>query len=192
MKPKLDAVGLLRAEHRQIKRLFTNFKSHCVRGAPGKERRAIAAQICDAVTLHSQIEEGLFYPLVRSATSEDALMDEALVEHTVANDLIIQISVMHPMEMLYDAKIIVLGDIVNHHFEEEESDMFPAAFSAGIDLVELASRMSQRRKEIIEALVRSRSSLKVLAATRHRGADDLGATVEVPRVGGKHTALNAT
>ncbi len=182
MNSRPDAVGLLRADHRQIKRLFANFKAHCIRNASGREKRAVAVQICDALTLHAQIEEGLFYPLVRSATSEHALMDEAIVEHTVANDLIIQISVMHPTEPLYDAKIIVLGEIVNHHFEEEESDTFPAALSAGVDLVELATRMSQRRKEIVEALVRGRSNGKVLAAARHRGSDDLSVTVEVPRI----------
>ena len=177
-----DAIGLLRADHRQIKRLFANFKSHCLRNASCKEKRAVAAQICDALTVHTQIEEGLFYPLVRSATSEDALMDEALVEHTVANDLTVQISFMHPMEPLYDAKVIVLGEIVNHHFEEEESDMFPAAISAGIDLVELAIRMSQRRKGIVDALVRGRANGKVLAAALHRASEELGITVEVPRV----------
>lgn len=94
---------------------------------------------------------------------------------------------MHPIEMLFDAKF---DDMVNLHFEEE-SDMSPAAFSAGIDLVELASRMSQRRKEIVESLIRSSPSRKVLATARHPGADDRGMSVEIPRVDGTYTYCNA-
>jgi hypothetical protein len=181
-----DALGLLKADHRQIKKLFANFKSHCIRNASGKERRAVALQICDALNLHAQVEEELFYPQVRAAISEGALMDEALVEHTVADDLIVQISIMHPLEPLYDARVIVLGEIVNHHIEEEESDMFPAALSAGLDLEELATQMTRRRKEIVEALVRERSSGRfsrnVRGATLRRASDEVCATVEVPRI----------
>jgi hypothetical protein len=136
---KLDAVGLVKAEHRQIKKLFVNFRAQRIRGASGRQKRAVATQICDALVLHARIEEGLFYPEVRSAIAEDALMNEAQVEHMVADDMIVQILVMHPMEPLYDAKVIVLGEIVNRHCEEEESDRFPAAMSAPLDLEQLAT-----------------------------------------------------
>ena len=181
---KLDAVGLLKAEHRQIEKLFMNFEAHCVREASGRQKRAVAMQICDALTLHAQIEEGLFYPEVRSAISDDGLMNEAQVEHTVAHDLIIQISIMHPMEPLYDAKVIVLGKIVSHHFEEEESDMFPAALSAALDLEELAARMARRRKSIVEELARVRSNGRFSyragrAALRPEADEQACATVEI-------------
>jgi hemerythrin-like domain-containing protein len=108
---------------------------------------AIVQKICNALKMHTTIEEEIFYPAVRQAIHEDDLMDEALVEHAGAKDLIAQLQSMEADDDLYDAKVTVLGEQINHHVEEEEGEMFPKAKRAKVDLTELGAEMAARRAE---------------------------------------------
>ncbi len=91
---------------------------------------------------------------VDGAAAEDAeaLVDEAEVEHASAKDLIAQIQEMDPDDDLYDAKVKVLGEQIEHHVKEEEKLMFPKAKKAGLDLVALADEMLGRKEEISATL----------------------------------------
>ena len=82
-------------------------------------------KICNELTVHAQIEEEIFYPAVRKAIDDGDLMDEALVEHAGAKELISQLEAMDPEDELYDAKVTVLGEQIDHHVKEEEGEMFP-------------------------------------------------------------------
>jgi hemerythrin-like domain-containing protein len=75
--------------------------------------------------VHAQIEEEIFYPAVRAQIDQPDLMDEALVEHAGAKELIAQLETMDSGDDLYDAKVTVLGEHIDHHVEEEEGEMFP-------------------------------------------------------------------
>ncbi len=99
--------------------------------------RQLAEQICQMLTVHATAEEEIFYPAVRAADVDEDLLDEAEVEHASAKDLIAQIQSMSPEDDLYDAKVTVLGEYINHHVEEEEGEMFPKARRAKVDLVGL-------------------------------------------------------
>ena len=145
-----DAVQLLKSDHRDVKGLFEAYQALCDRQASHVEKMAVAQEICLSLSVHAQIEEELFYPAVRKAIGEDALMDEALVEQAGAKDLIAQISTMKASDPLYDAKLTVLGVAIDHHVQEEHDEMFPKARNATIDLMALGARM-QDRKEVLLA-----------------------------------------
>ena len=129
-----DAIKLLTADHADVKKLFKEYEKLADAEADGEERQALAEQICDMLTVHATIEEEIFYPAARDAVDEQDLLDEAEVEHASAKDLIAQIQEMDADEELYDAKVKVLGEYVNHHVQEEENELFPQCKSAGLDL----------------------------------------------------------
>ena len=100
--------------------------------------------------IHSQIENEIVYPAIREAIEDDDLMDEALVEHEAAEELISQLEQMQPGDEMYDAKFTVLGEYVNHHIAEEQKEMFPKARKAEIDLAELGEQMTARKNELMK------------------------------------------
>ncbi len=145
---KSDAVTLLDDEHIAVKKLFQEFNKLAENDAPADERKAIADKICTELTIHAQIEEEIFYPPVREATGDDDMMDEADVEHAGAKDLIAQISAMEADESHFNAKVKVLGEMIDHHVGEERDAMFPKARGTDLDLADLATKLAQRRSEL--------------------------------------------
>ena len=142
-----DAIALLKADHRKVEELFEKFES--ATGDGSKER--IAKQICMELTVHSKIEEEIFYPACKGAVEED-LIDEAYVEHDGAKVLIAEIEAGGPDEHYYDAKVKVLSEQIEHHVEEEEKrveGIFSQARAAGLDMDELGRRLAARKAELI-------------------------------------------
>ncbi|MCR2745463.1 hemerythrin domain-containing protein [Limnobacter parvus] len=134
-----DAIAFLIADHNKVKALFEEFEGLTDRSKARKKK--IADQICHELTIHTEIEEKIFYPAIRKPLNDDDLLDEAVVEHASAKDLITQIQEMDPSDDLYDAKVQVLAEQVEHHIEEEEKDMFPKLRKTNLDLLALAEKM---------------------------------------------------
>jgi hemerythrin superfamily protein len=142
-----DAIAMLTADHREVKTMFEQYGKLGDRANASKKK--LADQICTALTLHATIEEEIFYPALRAASKDAAdLLDEAEVEHAGAKDLIAQIQDMDPEDDLYDAKVKVLGEQIDHHVGEEEGEMFPKAKKAGLDMAALGSEMAMRKEEL--------------------------------------------
>lgn len=149
-----DAIALLIKDHREVKKLFSSFQNLADAEAPAEQRLAIAQEICEALTLHATVEEEIFYPALREAAEDaDDQLDEAEVEHTSVKELVAQIKSMEPDEDLYNAKIKVLGEYVDHHVKEEEGEMFPKAKESGMDLEEIGQQMKERKEELQNAYV---------------------------------------
>lgn len=148
----LDALDLLRADHAKVKALFLEFDS--LRGIDDEDDRKseLVDEICYELTIHSMVEEEIFYPSVRAAIDDDELMDEAEIEHAGARELISQLEVMYPGDDHYEATVSVLGEEIAHHIEKEESDMFSAVRAADIDLEDLAERIAARKEELDDDL----------------------------------------
>lgn len=140
-----DALGGLLDDHKKVIKLFAEFEKAKESG----EKEEIARAVCDALTLHATLEEELFYPAVREIDPEkfSDLLDEAVVEHATAKDLIAQISEMGPDDELFDAKVTVLGEYVKHHIKEEEDELFPKLVEEKCDLRPLGEEMAARRPE---------------------------------------------
>ena len=152
-----DATALLAKDHKDVKALFKRYEKLAKAEADAGEREELAAQICEMLEAHTTVEEEIFYPAVREAQVDADLLDEAEVEHASAKDLISQIRSMSPDDDLYDAKVSVLGEYVNHHVEEEEGQMFPKARRAKVDLEGLGEQIKSR-KEALQAEGASSSS----------------------------------
>jgi len=148
--PKMnDAVDLLDADHVAVKKLFTQFRKLSEAKAAADERKAIADRICMELTVHADIEEQIFYPAAREAIGDADLLNEAEVEHASAKDLIAQISGMDADEELFDAKVIVLGEYIDHHVEEEREEMFPKARKSDMDLKAMVEDIKALKEELL-------------------------------------------
>jgi hemerythrin superfamily protein len=149
-----DAFELLKTDHQKVKGLFKQFKQLKQDEGSGAEKTEVVKKICEELKIHTQIEEELFYPAVREAISADEagegedLMDEALVEHAGAKDLITQLEEMDRDDALYDAKVTVLSEQIEHHVKEEEGEMFPKAKRAKLDGQSLGAQMAARKLEL--------------------------------------------
>ena len=144
-----DAVTLLTADHAKVKRLFEEFADLKEGDGSADDKSALVTQICSELKVHAEIEQEIFYPAVRKAIDDGDLMDEALVEHAGAKELIAQLEDMSPDDELYDAKVTVLGEQIQHHVREEEGEMFPKAKKAKVDGEELGLQMTERKAELM-------------------------------------------
>jgi hemerythrin superfamily protein len=149
-----DACDLLDADHKAVRKLFKEYEELTgskARGAAQK-KKDLAQQICHELTVHAQIEEEIFYPAVREAIKEKDLLAEAAVEHQTAKDLISQIEGMamgEPDEM-FDAKVKVLGEYIEHHIKEEKGQIFVKARAARkLDLVSMREELEARKEELM-------------------------------------------
>jgi len=147
-----DALALLKADHKEVNGLFKQYEKMADAEADAEERQTLAEQICDMLTVHATIEEEIFYPAARESAVDSDLLDEAEVEHASAKDLIAQIKGMSPDDELYDAKVKVLGEYIEHHVKEEEGEIFPKAKKGGLDMAALGAEIAMRKEELMAEL----------------------------------------
>ena len=147
---KDDALKILKADHKEVSDMVKKFES----GRLSKDRKAaVAKQICQALTVHAQIEEEIFYPAAReSVRNGEDLLDEAEVEHGSVKELVAAIEGSTPDEELFDARVTVLGEYVKHHVKEEETGLFPKIRKSDMDLQEVGAQLSARKKELMRLL----------------------------------------
>ena len=164
-----DAIAMLRADHKKVKDIFKKFENIKGRSDSAQKKRDLALQACNELKVHAQIEEEIFYPAVRKAIDDEDLMDEAQVEHAGATDLIEQIEAMEPGDDLFDAKVTVLGEHVEHHIKEEEGEMFPKVKKTKLDTAALGARMMKRKIALMEEMGLLEEADEGVAASRSRG-----------------------
>ena len=145
----MNAISLLMKDHKNVKALFAQYEGLSDRSFATKKK--LADHICHELTVHTQVEEEIFYPAVRRPIHDGDLMDEAVVEHASAKELIAQILSMEPTEDLYDAKVTVLSEQIEHHVKEEEGDMFPKVRKTAVDLDALGEQMAARKEKLMAA-----------------------------------------
>ena len=145
----LDAIALLKADHRKVEALFVQFEA-----AGGDSRKkSLADQICLELTVHTRIEEDVFYPACRGSVDDD-LLNEAYVEHDGAKTLIAEIEAGDPGDEFYDAKVAVLSEQIAHHVDEEEQrivGLFSQARRAGLDMEALGEKMAKEKAKLTKA-----------------------------------------
>lgn len=144
-----DAVDLLHADHLAVKDLFVQYQQLCTANAPCEEKRALAGRICQALSVHAQLEEEIFYPELREAVPAGALLDGCEVQHDMTADLVAQILSLGPHDDLYDARVTVLGEHVEHHVRREREELFIMARNSRLDLRAMAVELDQRKNELM-------------------------------------------
>lgn len=143
-----DAVDLLDADHKAVKKMFIDFDAMCEGNTPAAEKRALAQRICGALTVHAQIEEEIFYPQVRKAIGDAALMDEALKEHAEAKKLIAQIQKMKANDAALDDSVKQLAKLIDAHVLEEREQIFLKALYAPLDLRGMVEPLLKRKAQL--------------------------------------------
>jgi hypothetical protein len=172
-----DAIALLKADHRKVEALFEKFEA-----AKGRDQKqGLALQICTELTVHTVIEEEIFYPACRGKVEED-LLDEAYVEHDGAKVLIAEIAAGGPVEEFYDAKVKVLSEEIRHHVKEEEKPgegLFFQARKAELDLDALGGQMAARKQQLL-AEIKSNGLPPPETRTFRGGELERGEPVDAP------------
>ncbi len=143
-KPK-EAIALLRADHKHVSELFDAYE----KTRSNSKKKSLVAEICTELSVHAQIEEEIFYPAVKLALKDKELIPEATVEHATLKDLIAQVEGIEPDGEMFDAKIKVMSEYVKHHVKEEQNEIFPKAKETNLDMVELGSKLAERKSELL-------------------------------------------
>ena len=145
------ALELLEADHRKVEGLFEQYERE--KESDEETKRPIAERICGELTVHAQVEEELFYPWLRENLSEEdmEMVEEALVEHGTAKDLIAQLEGAE-IDETYDAKVKVLSEYIKHHVKEEEEEIFVEVSEMQEELDELGQQMAARKAELMEEM----------------------------------------
>jgi hemerythrin superfamily protein len=120
----MDAITLLKDDHKTVEALFKRFEKAGDRAHV--EKRDIVDRFTEALSIHAAIEEQLFYPVVRATVpgTEDVAL-ESLEEHHIVKWVLSELDHMAPEDERFDAKVTVLIENVRHHVREEENDLFP-------------------------------------------------------------------
>jgi hemerythrin superfamily protein len=142
-----DPVAMLTADHRKVEALFAAFRK-----APPEQKAGLVEQICTELTIHTLLEEEIFYPACHGHV-EDRLLDEAQVEHDGAKALIVELQSASPADRYYDAKVKVLAEEIKHHVAEEEKPkegILAKAKEAGVTTAELARRLAERKSRLMD------------------------------------------
>src|SRR2546425_11550539 len=139
----MKATDLLRKQHKSVKALFKKVENT----EDGRRRRQLMDQIANELKIHTKIEEEIFYPAVREIGTSKAeeMGDEAYEEHHVVDLVLAELPQVDPEDERFAAKMTVLSELVEHHADEEEDEMFPMCEKKlGRDrLQELGERMQQ-------------------------------------------------
>ena len=139
----MKATDLLKKQHKSVKALFKEVE----KTEDGRRRRQLMEQIAGELKIHTRIEEEIFYPAAREiGTSKvEELVDESLEEHHVVDLVLAELPKVDPEDERFEAKMTVLSELVEHHADEEEKEMFKSAQKLGKDELEaLGERMEER------------------------------------------------
>ena len=142
-----DAIALLKADHRQVEEWFEQFEKSRL----DSKKSELAQKICQALTVHTMIEEEIFYPAFYEATEEKSIHHEAEVEHDGAKKLIAKIKGSGPDDEYFDARVTVLSEMIKHHVREEEKrdGMFGKARESDMDLKALGEQLAARKAQLM-------------------------------------------
>jgi hemerythrin superfamily protein len=140
----MDAIALLKKDHRAVEQLFKAFE----RSRTAGERKRIVRKVITELSVHAAVEEQLLYPLLR----EEELVDdddvlEALEEHHITKVALLELDSMSAREERFAPKVRVLAEVVRHHVEEEEKEVFPKLRGIGAArLKELGAQLEKAKK----------------------------------------------
>jgi hemerythrin superfamily protein len=143
-----DALELLIADHRAVEKLFTAFKQ--AKEDDLEAKATLAQRACEELTIHTIIEEELLYPAAGKALPSSDVVDveEAYVEHFLVKTLISKFETLKAGDKGFDATFKVMSEMVQHHVEEEENELFPELRKANLDVKGLGQKIAKRKTEL--------------------------------------------
>src|SRR6266850_2188848 len=163
-----DAIALLKEDHKNVKELLKRLEETSDRSTSQREK--LLTQVENEVKVHTTIEEEVFYPAFKEAIrskSDAHLYFEALEEHHVVDLVMSETKGTDTDSEEFAAKAKVLKDLIEHHAQEEETEMFPKARKAmgAARLRELGQEIEERKRQLTSGTLRR----AVEAITGRRG-----------------------
>ena len=140
-----DVFEMLKTDHRHVQDLFTRFED-----ADKRTRASIADEALTALEVHAALEEELVYPAIAEVIDDEETINEAKEEHHVAKLLIRELRKLDGDEEGFATKFKVLGELVGHHIEEEEGEVFPQAQEGGFEPESLSEEASKRKAKLMQ------------------------------------------
>lgn len=140
----MDAIQVLKQQHEEVNTLFEKFEKARTR------KSELAQQICEKLSIHDKIEREIFYPaVIENEEIKDQIL-EGLEEHHLVQILLKQIAECDESDETFEAKVTVLKELVEHHVEEEEQEMFKSIRKAmdKATLNELGRRLEEATKQL--------------------------------------------
>jgi len=149
----VDAIQLLKNDHKEMRAMLSALESSTTRAA--KKRSMLLQKIKANLVAHTTIEEEIFYPAFKEAgkkSDDDKMYFEALEEHRAAGDLVLpDLLKTDPSSEKFSGRAKVLKELVEHHADEEEKEMFPRAkkLLGRPELMDLGARMDERKRQLL-------------------------------------------
>ena len=140
-----DVFEMLKTDHRHVQDLFTRFED-----ADTRTRASIAEDALMSLEVHAALEEEIVYPAIAEVVEDEELVNEAKEEHHVAKLLIKELHKMEAGDDAFATKFKVLGELVSHHIEEEEGEIFPQAQEGGLEPESLSDQVAKRKAKLMQ------------------------------------------
>ena len=150
----MNPIQLLKNDHREVKKMFRDYEN----ATDTRKKQEIAEKVFMELEVHAKIEEEIFYPAVREQGKDETkkVVAEGLEEHHVMDVLIRELRRLDAKQEEFDAKFKVLTENVEHHIEEEETEMLPEAEKTlKSDLDEIGQKMMARKEKLLAAASKS-------------------------------------
>jgi hemerythrin superfamily protein len=143
-----DALAVLEADHRAVEKLFEAFGKTADDDL--EARSALARRACEELSIHTMLEEELLYPAAQEALPDSDTIDveEAYVEHFLVKTLIARFETLKAGDTGFDATFKVMSQMVGHHVEEEEGELFPELRKSKCNLQTLGEKMAKRKADL--------------------------------------------
>lgn len=151
----MDATDLLQRDHRQVESWF----HACDSLSDEQQKSELIQKICMALTVHAQIEEEIFYPRARAEIGEPGLIQEAIQEHAEVKQMVSEIEQRQAQGQDCTEQLMALRQAVQHHVQEEESELFPMVRDSEIDLFALGADLATRRSELMQQMTAQKGQL---------------------------------
>jgi hemerythrin superfamily protein len=143
----MSAIDLLESQHREVEKLFSQIE----KAKDSDKKMELFEELADKLAIHAAIEEHHFYPAVKEKRTEDILL-ESLEEHVTIKRTLADLMRIDADDETFDAKMTVLKEEVEHHVEEEESELFPKVkkllAEGDLDLIE--QEMMSEQEELMD------------------------------------------
>jgi hemerythrin-like domain-containing protein len=138
----MNATDLLKSQHRKVEALFKKLEGG------RSDNQTVLNELANSLAAHMAIEQEIFYPAIKEVDSD--LVNESYEEHSLAEVALKRLLATDPEDEAFDARVTALKELIEHHVEEEETELFPEVEKALKDatLTELGKVMKPRFEEV--------------------------------------------
>ena len=160
----MDAIQLLKQQHEEVRKLFVELEHT----QDEDDKWTIFEELADNLAAHATIEESIFYPAAYAKSTKD-LLAEAEEEHLAVKRIIADLLELMPDDEDFDAKVKLLKEEVEHHVEEEESELLEKAKKelSTEERAELGARMEQLFEQSMDDDPSGKIPRQIAAAPLH-------------------------